>query len=175
LVERFNSTTGEYEMSEERLEDEQAKYYNDIARKMDEYELNLTAEHRKAIDDFLAKVRNEALKIDPATAEVAGSRGFLTDPYGIYGYPENLDYSFDKISYARNPGSDIWVSFEDLPHETVEKLENRTTEEKLAKFPFGGLIKERLEKLVVETFTRVGPRVDEDDEIPIDPRDFSAF
>jgi hypothetical protein len=92
---------------------------------MDEYELNLTTEHRKAIDDFLAEVRIEALKIDPATAEVAMSRGFLTDPYGIYGYPENLDYTFVKICYARNPGSDIWVSFEDLPGETVEKLMKR--------------------------------------------------
>jgi hypothetical protein len=125
LVELFNSTMGEYEMSEERFEDEETKRYNDIARRMDEYERNLTAEHRKAIDDFLAKVRIEALKIDPATAEVAMSRGFLNDPYGIYGYPENLTYLFVKMEYARNPGSDIWVSFEDLPDETIEKLENR--------------------------------------------------
>jgi hypothetical protein len=45
------------------------------------------------------------------------------------------------------------------------------TEEELAEFPFGrpGWIKESPEKLVpipVEAFTRVGPRVHEDDEIP---------
>ncbi len=74
------------------------------------------------IEEWLAIRKAEALKIDPDTAEVHWEYGQTLDPYGVY--PELPD-EFQQIGreyFARVPGSQIWVSFGDLPEETRDRL-----------------------------------------------------
>ena len=64
----------------------------------------------------------EALLIDPATAEVNWSFEQTLDPYGEKpDLPEKLK-QVGREYFARRPGSDIWVHFDDLPDEVREKL-----------------------------------------------------
>jgi hypothetical protein len=76
-------------------------------------------------NEVLAAVKEAALKIDPTSAEVDWSWGNWFDPYGIIGredlVPECRDY-YRELYWARSPGSDIWVEFDDLPDETRKLL-----------------------------------------------------
>jgi hypothetical protein len=74
-------------------------------------------------NEYLDLVKEEALKIDPETAEAHTSYGFAFDPYGLRSDHEYWEYG--KMHYARRPGSDIWVEFGDLPEETREALWKR--------------------------------------------------
>src|SRR5262245_57220341 len=70
-----------------------------------------TAESKRR---WLTARQEEALKIDPDTAEVFCEHGSVRDPYGL----DDLTYEEDCIGrncFARSPGSDVWVSFGDLP------------------------------------------------------------
>jgi hypothetical protein len=81
----------------------------------------MTDEEREA---FLAERKEAGLKIDPATAEVDWSYEQTLDPYGIDpDLPEELQ-QVGRQYFARTPGSDIWVSFYDLPDETRQMLWN---------------------------------------------------
>jgi hypothetical protein len=84
----------------------------------------------------LLSIRREAgLKIDPATAEVIWKYAQTMDPYGIDpGLPEEL-WSVGREYFARSPGSNIWVLFDDLPEATKAALWERH-KQKLA-FPAG--------------------------------------
>jgi hypothetical protein len=67
--------------------------------------------------------KEEGLRIDPETAEVTYWHASVLDPYGIYpDMPEVLSGCVGREYFARNPGSDIWVSFDDLPRATDEAL-----------------------------------------------------
>ena len=68
-------------------------------------------------------IRKEAgAKIDPETAEVDWIYGQIMDPYGVNrNLPEEL-YQVGRLYFARSPGSDIWVSFYDLPEDTLKRL-----------------------------------------------------
>jgi hypothetical protein len=72
------------------------------------------------------QIRKEAgLKIDPETAEVHQDWGNELDPYGVYGPPDDPEeqwYSCARLYWARSPGSEIWVSFYDLPEATCDAL-----------------------------------------------------
>jgi hypothetical protein len=88
-------------------------------------------------DQWLAIRREEALRIDPETAEVDWSYEQTLDPYGVFDEWE-LPEEFHQVGreyFARAPGSDIWVKFGDLPDETREKLWKKHSS-KLA-FPAG--------------------------------------
>ena len=75
--------------------------------------------------DFVEVRREAGLKIDPATAEVDWSYEQTLDPYGIDpDLPEELQ-QVGRQYFARAPGSDIWVSFYDLPDETRKMLWNK--------------------------------------------------
>jgi hypothetical protein len=80
---------------------------------------------KKEVEQWLA-LRDEAgLKIDPETAEVSWKHASALDAYGIY---PDLPRDYEQIRpafFARSPGSDIWVHFRDLPHETREALWER--------------------------------------------------
>jgi hypothetical protein len=75
------------------------------------------------IDEELRKARQEAAaKIDPDTVEITWDWGQIMDPYD-----ENPDlpdemYQIGRRYFVRSPGSDTWVSFYDLPKETVNVL-----------------------------------------------------
>jgi hypothetical protein len=86
-----------------------------------------TADEKIEIEKWLAIRKEEALRIDPETAEVEWRYAQTLDPYGVFDEWE-LPEEFDQMGreyFARAPGSDIWVAFRDLPVETREKLWNR--------------------------------------------------
>lgn len=60
--------------------------------------------------------RNEARLIDPETAEIKSENVRYEDPYRLF-----LDFPKDEILtwqyFARAPGSDVWVAWQDLPQE----------------------------------------------------------
>lgn len=73
----------------------------------------------------IAERKCEALLIDPATAEVDWIYGETLDPYGVIpDLPEELR-QVGREHFARQPGSDIWVHFSDLPAEASEKLRHK--------------------------------------------------
>jgi hypothetical protein len=72
-------------------------------------------------EQWLAMRKQEALKIG-ANAEVAWVYGLTLDPYGVHrDVPEELQ-QVGREYFARSPGREIWVSFEDLPECTSEAL-----------------------------------------------------
>jgi hypothetical protein len=86
-----------------------------------------TAVEKAEIERWLAVREEEALKIDPETAEVDWSYGQTLDPYGVcdeWELPEEF-HQVGREYFARAPGSDIWVKFGDLPKETRDELWKR--------------------------------------------------
>jgi hypothetical protein len=84
------------------------------------------AERAVKVNQFLAERREAGARLDPATAEVLCTHGEILDPYGVWGSdltPEERCYG--RQYFARAPGSDLWVSFDDLPEETVNALRAR--------------------------------------------------
>ena len=92
---------------------------------------------RNGLDDetvtWLQIRAEEALKIDPETAETDWGYG-TGDPYKLFPTPEEYP-DIGREYWARRPGSDIWVSFDDLPDVTREAIWDRH-KRKLA-FPAG--------------------------------------
>jgi hypothetical protein len=73
---------------------------------------------------WLAIRRETGLKIDPQTAEVDWTWAAIIDPYGVYPELAEKEGCVGRVYFARSPGSDIWVHFDDLPEETREALRN---------------------------------------------------
>ena len=69
------------------------------------------------------EIRKEAgLRIDPATADVMWCHAETLDPYGVN---PDLPEEYRQVGreyFARAPGSDIWVLFDDLPGEIASRL-----------------------------------------------------
>jgi coproporphyrinogen III oxidase len=75
----------------------------------------------KDVKEWLA-IRNEAgLKIDPMTAEVYWKYAEVLDPYGVLDLRAE-ERCIGRSYFARAPGSDIWVSFYDLPEQVCREL-----------------------------------------------------
>jgi hypothetical protein len=86
-----------------------------------------TASEKAEDEQWLAIRKEEALKIDPETAEVEWSYGQPMDPYGVldeWELPEEF-HCVGREYFARTPGSNVWVSFDDLPKATAERLNHR--------------------------------------------------
>jgi hypothetical protein len=86
-----------------------------------------TAAEEAEAERWLAIRKEEALRIDPETAEVDWSYEQMLDPYGLlheWELPEEY-HQVDREYFARAPGSDIWVWFGDLPDETRRRLRER--------------------------------------------------
>ena len=79
-------------------------------------------ETQERIDRFMKVRVDEGLKIDPETAEVRWEYVRVMNPYGIYPYQEELDDCIGRGYFARVPGSDIWVHFDELLESTREAL-----------------------------------------------------
>ena len=79
------------------------------------------------------RLREEAgRKIDPETAEVTWRWGLTLDPYGIHpGLPEEAR-QVQRNYFARSPGSDLWVLFDDLPEATYKILSEKSAQEILS-------------------------------------------
>ena len=70
-------------------------------------------------------------RIDPATAEITFCWGQTSDPCGD---DPDLPEEYRAIGrnyFAREPGSDIWISFHDLPEATIKALWQRIEREGL--------------------------------------------
>jgi hypothetical protein len=80
------------------------------------------------VKQWLAVRKEAALHIDPATAEVVWEYGQTFDPYLVRYLPPDyrpLHARYDQVErcfFARSPGSDVWVSFDDLPDATRDAL-----------------------------------------------------
>ena len=76
------------------------------------------------VEQWLAIRKEAALQIDPGTAEVDWTYVEISDPYGVH--PDRLkDGCFGRGYFARSPGSDVWVSFYDLPQKVRDALWER--------------------------------------------------
>jgi hypothetical protein len=74
------------------------------------------------VEQWLAIRKEEALRINPDTALVRWEYRQVLDPYGVNpDLPPECD-CVGRVYFAQNPGSDIWVSFYDLPDETRRAL-----------------------------------------------------
>jgi len=74
--------------------------------------------------EWLAVRKEQALKIDPETAEVFWNHGQVLDPYGLYHLTDEEE-CIGRNYFARSPGSDVWVSFHDLPKAVCDRLRAR--------------------------------------------------
>jgi hypothetical protein len=105
------------------------------------------ADGQMTVEQWLALRKEAGLKIDPETAEVMWVYAQTLDPYGVYpDLPEECQ-QVGREYFARSPGSDIWVCFDDLP-KTVHDALWKKHSSKLA-FPagleaFDDLLKERM-------------------------------
>jgi hypothetical protein len=80
---------------------------------------------RTNVEESLAARKEEGLKIDPDTAEVDWHYAQTLDPYGVYpDLPEECQCVGRKY-FARRPGSEIWVHFNDLPDKVSDALWER--------------------------------------------------
>jgi hypothetical protein len=69
------------------------------------------------------EIRKEAgLRIDPETAKVRWEYALTLDPYGVYPDLPAECRDVGRQYFACAPGSDIWVSFYDLPQATPDAL-----------------------------------------------------
>ena len=67
--------------------------------------------------------KQAALRIDPQTAEVECVYGNPFDPYGVrQSLPPEVQDIIREMFFARSPGTDVWVYFEDLPKATYDAL-----------------------------------------------------
>ena len=92
-------------------------------------------DHQIPINEWLAARKRAGLEIDPETAEVMWCYGHLLDPYDAHADLTDEGKCIGRVFFARNPGSDIWVAFHDLPKETLAKLRGSGRERRaLAEF-----------------------------------------
>lgn len=90
-------------------------------------------DNRKKTEAWLAVRKEEGLKIDPETAEVWWQHGYVVDPYGLYDDLSAEEKCVGRNYFARNRGSNISVSFHDLPDATRAKLWDRIRAESRSK------------------------------------------
>ena len=69
------------------------------------------------------------LKIEPETAEVFWCYERVGDPYGVLGQLPEAEWNIGREYFARSPGSDIWVSFDDIPEAIRDALWSRVTDD----------------------------------------------
>jgi hypothetical protein len=70
---------------------------------------------------WLSVRKEQALKIDPETAEVFWEHGQVLDPYRLYDLTDE-EKCIGRNYFARSPRSDVWVSFHDLPKAVRDRL-----------------------------------------------------
>ena len=79
-----------------------------------------------SVEEWLVIVKKAAaLAINPETAEISSLYGPPIDPYGVYDDLTEEEQQAGKHFFARSPGTDIWVSFRDLPPIVLKALWER--------------------------------------------------
>jgi hypothetical protein len=82
---------------------------------------------RIKVQHFYALMELAGQQIDPATCEVDWTWAETNDAYGVHPHlllPSELGAP-NRQYFACNPGSDIWVSFDELPDATLKALRHR--------------------------------------------------
>ena len=74
------------------------------------------------VERWLAIRKEAGLKIDPETADVFWKYALTLDPYGVYPELPEECRQVGREYFARSPGSNIWVLFDDLPDATRTAL-----------------------------------------------------
>ena len=72
--------------------------------------------------EWLAIRKREALEIDPETAEADWEYGAVLYRYGLYPDLDGELNQTGRVYFARRPGSNIWVCFDDLPDKVRDRL-----------------------------------------------------
>jgi len=92
-------------------------------RKSDRYKLANGVRITKVTMNYLRALRTEVGRgIDPKTADVKWGYTKVLDPYNDYpDLPEEYRCT-GRAYFARSPGTDIWICFDDLPGRTTKKL-----------------------------------------------------
>ena len=86
-------------------------------------------------EEWLRLREDEGRQIDPETAEVTWRWGLTLDPYGIH--PDLPAGPVQRNYFARSPGSDMWVHFDDLPEATRRILSEKAAQDIL---PLGKVV-----------------------------------
>lgn len=76
-------------------------------------------------DMFYALMKIAGQLIDPATCEVDWIYAQTNDPYNVHPDLPPEACCVGREYFARNPGSDVWVWFGDLPKATREALHHK--------------------------------------------------
>jgi hypothetical protein len=76
---------------------------------------------KRTKEQWLAVRKDAGLKIDPETAEVFWEYGQVCDRYRLYDLTAEED-CIGRNYFARPPGTDVWVSFDDLPAAVRDRL-----------------------------------------------------
>lgn len=88
--------------------------------------LRAKAKRAAEVKQFLTERKEAGVRLDPATAEVSCEYGEILDPYGVWGRDLSPEGHCSGWQYfARAPGSDVWVSFQDLSEGTSKALRAR--------------------------------------------------
>ena len=77
---------------------------------------------KMTVEEWLAIRKEAGLHINPETAEVDWSYGLTLDPYGVGPELPEEYQQVERTFFARSPGSDVWVLFDDLPKATRDAL-----------------------------------------------------
>jgi hypothetical protein len=96
--------------------------------------LNGTTDDQISVDEWLAIRKQAGLEIDPDTADVMWTYGYVIDPYGVY--TDDLteeEKCMGRIYFAGSPGSEIWVHYYDLPAKTLAALRGSEQERRSLK------------------------------------------
>jgi hypothetical protein len=74
---------------------------------------------------FWMQRKEAGFKIDPDTAKLYCIMGDDFDPYWLFSDEPEWPSSAARVSFARAPGSDIWVEFGDLPETTRDAIRDK--------------------------------------------------
>jgi hypothetical protein len=76
-------------------------------------------------EQYMAVIKEAALKIDAETAEVDWDWGWQRDPYCLFEHGDDWEDNIGRNRWARSPGSEVWVHFGDLPEATRDALRKK--------------------------------------------------
>jgi hypothetical protein len=74
---------------------------------------------------WLAIRKEAAFEIDPETAVVTWWYVEILDPYGVDPNLPKECHQIGRVYFARSSGSDVWISFYDLPDAVCKRLWER--------------------------------------------------
>ena len=94
-----------------------------------ENELAAVEVDQLSVEEWLVIRKKAALEIDPKTADYTWEYGLTLDPYGVYDDLTEEEQQVQRNHFVRSPGSDIWVSFRDLPPTVLEAFRERMERE----------------------------------------------